>query len=143
MSGINKTQSVLIHIAKKQLGLPEEDYRAMLRNSFNAASSKELSYRQAGALIDEFKRLGFAIKPKAKPSRAKAPNLIHMVSPQELAKIEHLTADVQWRFRDGYQRWLRKYLRKDRITTSREASNVIEALKAMAQRRHSAAEEPF
>ncbi|MDP3012685.1 MAG: hypothetical protein Q8M92_00490, partial [Candidatus Subteraquimicrobiales bacterium] len=71
-----------------------------------------------------------------------APNIIQLVSPQQLAKIEHLKADIKWHVHDGYQRWLKKYLKKDRIATSREANNVIEAMKGMRERQQSTTPAP-
>ncbi len=52
-----------IHIARKDLALDEEAYRGLLRRVAGVASSRDLSDRQADAVITELKRLGW--KPKA------------------------------------------------------------------------------
>jgi phage gp16-like protein len=52
-----------IHIAKKDLALDEEAYRGLLRRVAGVASSRDLSDRQADAVITEMKRLGW--KPQA------------------------------------------------------------------------------
>jgi phage gp16-like protein len=52
-----------IHIAKKDLALDEEAYRGLLRRVAGVASSRDLSDRQADAVITELKRLGW--KPQA------------------------------------------------------------------------------
>jgi phage gp16-like protein len=52
-----------IHIAKKDLALDEEAYRGLLRRVAGVASSRDLSDRQADAVIAEMKRLGW--KPQA------------------------------------------------------------------------------
>ena len=59
-----KRQISLIHVAKNQLGISDENYRQILSgfvlaNGSKATSSKELSYDQCEALIHIFKRLGF------------------------------------------------------------------------------------
>lgn len=131
---IDSTQIKLIHIAINQLKIDDETYRSWLGQWFDVYSCKELTYEQASTLIDEFKKMGFKIVRNRRPRRPQAPNMVQMVSPQELAKIKHLKADIKWRFYDGYYRWLKKYLKKDHITTSKEASRVIEALKSMRDR---------
>lgn len=52
-----------IHIAKKDLALDEEAYRGLLRRVAGVASSRDLTDRQADAVIAEMKRLGW--KPQA------------------------------------------------------------------------------
>ncbi len=52
-----------IHIAKKQLNLDDESYRAILVRLFNKDSAAKLSHRQLSELIAHFKTLGW--KPKA------------------------------------------------------------------------------
>lgn len=54
------TSLAAIHVAKKQLGMAEDDYRALLRRVTGAESAKDLSEGQRGLLLEEFRRLGFA-----------------------------------------------------------------------------------
>ncbi len=58
-----------VHIAKKELGLDDETYRAVLVRVTGKTSSKGLSDRQLDAVLVEFKRLGWAAK-KAATQRA-------------------------------------------------------------------------
>lgn len=53
------SQLALIHVAKKQLGLDEGEYRAILDRVAGVASSRELSRQSFDSLLVEFKRLGF------------------------------------------------------------------------------------
>lgn len=59
------TRAILakLHIAKKELGLAEESYRAILVRVTGNVSSKDCTEAQLQKLLDEFKRLGW--KPKA------------------------------------------------------------------------------
>ena len=57
-----------VHIAKKELGLDDETYRAILKRVTGKDSSKGLGYSQLVAVLDEFKRLGW--KPNTQPKRA-------------------------------------------------------------------------
>jgi len=135
---IDNKQKTLIHICKSQLiqkgELSEQGYRDMMERYYHVRSSVYLTYKQAETFINDMIKLGAVIVPKRHPRRPQAPNMAQMVSPQELAKIEHLKADIKWKFHDGYNRWIKKYLQKDHIATSREASKVIEALKGMLAR---------
>jgi glucosamine 6-phosphate synthetase-like amidotransferase/phosphosugar isomerase protein len=145
---IDKTQIRLIHVAKSQLKIGEENYREMLRAWYGVESSKALTYDQASALIDELKRIGFRLKTKRVASpcamcatyerREKLPDdVIVLASREQLLKIGHLREDVQWKAWDGYVRWLRKYFGIRQVRTSPEASAVIEGLKGllMSQKR--------
>lgn len=55
-----------IHIAKAQLGLDDETYRALLARVAGVRSAKDLTARQVGAVLREFERLGFQSKPSTK-----------------------------------------------------------------------------
>ncbi|CAL7896245.1 phage protein GemA/Gp16 family protein [Fusobacterium necrophorum] len=58
MAELNRNHISLIHVAKKELGLNEEEYRALLQQ-FNVKTSKDLTYAQFERLIEMFEKLGF------------------------------------------------------------------------------------
>ncbi|MCO4053427.1 MAG: regulatory protein GemA [Bosea sp.] len=58
-----------IHIAKKQLALEEEDYRAILERATGKSSAREMTEAERGRVLAEFERLGF----RARPARAGRP----------------------------------------------------------------------
>ena len=62
----------LIHIAKQQLGLEDETYRAMLWSVARVKSSTELDFAGRKKVLDHLKACGFKVAPKAKSSRALA-----------------------------------------------------------------------
>jgi hypothetical protein len=138
---IDKIQVKLIHIALNKLGLSDEAYRLILNQRYWVNSCLALSYDEATNLIKHFQEMGFKIITKRfRTSRndKTAPNIIQLVSPQQLKLIEHLRADIRWHVQDGYFRWLKKWLKKDRITTGKEAFRVIEGLKGMLARQQRA-----
>lgn len=49
----------LVQLARRQLNMAEEDYRALLRRAAGVASSKELTLEGFDAVMAEFHRLGF------------------------------------------------------------------------------------
>lgn len=95
------TSLAKIHIAKSQLGLDDETYRAILARIAGVRSAKDLSPRQIGAVIAEFTRLGWVPKVAQKVTRAKpnpANDLRKLVS-----KIEAFLAEANrpWEYADG------------------------------------------
>jgi hypothetical protein len=140
---ITPMQIKLIGMGRSQLGLPDEDYYKLLSDRYWCNSCKDLTYKEASELIDHFKTMGFKIKSSREPQpprgrrprgAAVANNIANLPSKEQLRYIELLRADIRWHLRDGYYHWLVKWLKKDSIATSREASRVIEGLKGMLKR---------
>ena len=148
---IEPVQIRLIHIAKAQLSLSEDEYRQIIgaQTKMKKWSSKDLTYFEADGLINYFKTLGFKIqssyirtsgaarRSRWQPSNARgrarqnAANVVLMPSRDQMEMIDVLKKKITWRFEDGYQRWLQKYMRIARIVTADQASNTIEGLKKL------------
>lgn len=60
---IGNPQKALIHVAKKQLGLTEDEYRAAL-GRVGVTTSKDLTFPRYSELLDHFKECGFTPVPK-------------------------------------------------------------------------------
>lgn len=56
----------IINIAKGQLGLDEDDYRAMLLRVTGKSSLRQMSERQKIDVVEEMKRLGFRVQAGGK-----------------------------------------------------------------------------
>lgn len=90
-----------IHIAKKDLGLDEDTYRALLARVAGVRSAKDLNARQMGAVLRELERLGWTAKPTSTAGR-KAPT--PTADRQKLiGKIEAFLAEAKrsWAYADG------------------------------------------
>ena len=63
--GTESRKSLLakVHIAKKQLALEDELYRALLRDAFSASSAAELSEKELQDLLMRFQSMGFQPAP--------------------------------------------------------------------------------
>lgn len=90
-----------IHIAKKDLGLDDETYRALLGRVAGVRSAKDLNPRQIGAVLAEFTRLGWESAPAKNQGRkapAAAPDRAKLVG-----KIEAFLAEAKrsWAYADG------------------------------------------
>ena len=70
---IGKKEKALVHVAKTQLGLSEEDYRSVLA-SVGVKSSTELNHVQLDEVMKRFEAEGFKPKNRRPPQmrRAKA-----------------------------------------------------------------------
>ncbi|MGQ7818805.1 gp16 family protein [Metapseudomonas furukawaii] len=74
-----------IQIARRQLGLDDHTYRAILKRSAGVESSKDLTPRQVGRVLAEFERLGW------QPSSGKTTGR----SPKPRADLESLVGKVK------------------------------------------------
>lgn len=89
-----------IHIAKKELGLDESTYRAMLRAHGGVSSAKDLTLIGAAKVLAHLERSGF--KPKAATALRSRPSVGADRAPL-MSKVEALLADAgrPWAYADG------------------------------------------
>lgn len=85
-----------IHIAKAQLGLDDDTYRALLARVAGVRSAKELSPRQIGAVLAEFQRLGWTAKPAKKAGRS---------APKPAAERKALVGKIEAQLAEAGRRW--------------------------------------
>ncbi len=91
---INKKQLAVIHIAKKQTGMKEDEYRALL-SSAGVTSSKNLDGKGFSHVMDRFEAMGFkttSLRKKA-GNRRKVKNLPRSKSAM-MWKIEAILLDM-------------------------------------------------
>lgn len=119
-----------IHIAKKDLGLDDDSYRAMLMRIAGKTSSKDLSPLQMANVLRELERLGWQpkrgrAKPKPAADRAKL-----------VGKIEAQLADAgrSWEYGDGIAKRLYK-VEKVEWLNPEQLRGVVAALSYDAKRR--------
>ncbi len=72
MSAANSALAA-IHVAKKQLGMQEDDYRAVLARVTGKRSSKDMDEAERGRVLAEFKRLGFQNKTNKEGPNVSSP----------------------------------------------------------------------
>jgi hypothetical protein len=140
MKMIEPKQKQLIHIAQSQCKLSDVEYRDIIAGQTKGkkTSSKDLTYFEADAVINYFvKTLGFKIVGRDRRSRrsparrSSARNVTFLPSTDQLNMIDTLKVQIQWQLADGFQRWLAKYIKTDRVRTSAQAQRAIEGLKGM------------
>ena len=128
----DKKQLQLIHIAKTQLALDDETYRETLEYRYNVSSSKDLTYNQASNFIGFLSENCFKFKKKVKPLKAKkADNVIELATPAQHKLIEVLRNNIVWKVENGYELYIQKRLKINKVITKADAFKVINALKGM------------
>ncbi|MDX1464101.1 MAG: regulatory protein GemA [Halomonas sp.] len=110
---ISKGKLAQIHIAKAQLGLGDDEYRAILARTAGVSSAKQLTNRNVGNVLAEFRRLGWQPKPAKKAGRKppRPPATRQVV----MGKVEALLADAgrPWAYADGMARHMFRVERVD------------------------------
>lgn len=130
---ITGTQIKIIHIAKGQLGMTDDDYRGLLADMFQVESSKALSADQAAQLIDELKKKGFVLKTKGRPARLKKPTRVSR--DMQLQKVEALltVGGKSWAYADALAKRICKVDRMGFVADD-QLYKIITALRKQAQR---------
>lgn len=124
-----------IHIARKQLSMSEDAYRAMLQSVAGVASAGDLDLRGRGKVLQHLKNLGW------KPKTRKKKQVVTPSLPQD-KKIRALWLDMhnEGVVKHPEEAALRSYVRRitgcDRLEwiTTKQASIVIESLKQWQMR---------
>jgi phage gp16-like protein len=126
-----------IHVAKKAMAMHDDSYRALLRRITGYDSSSACSEVELDAVLQEFKRLGFADKRAMPPLSNKA----------YVRKIYAIWRDLKPYLRDGSGAALRSFVQRQTRTEARpegvaspeflnpeDGNLVVEGLKAWLSR---------
>ncbi len=118
-----------IHIAKKDLGLDDDTYRALLHRVTGQSSAKDLSPLQVAKVLQEFERLGWKSQQgrgKPKPAADKA---------KLVGKIEAQLAEAgrPWEYGDGLAKRLYQVERLEWLD-AKQLGGVVAALAKDAKR---------
>lgn len=134
---MSKAALAKIHIAKKEMGLDDFSYRAILVRVTGQSSSAKMNDNQRADVITEFKNLGWKPRAKARKSnwRKPADNPMHR-------KIWALGKELDTRgyWKSNWKNALRQFVKSETGVDdidwleTKQASNVIEALKSIVRR---------
>lgn len=135
---INRAQTSLIHVAKTQLGLDDEEYRTILNSVCGVDSSKAIrSHDDFKQLIKAFIKLGF--NPEKAIRQTVSPR-VSGASPAQLQHIRDLWLQVTNKPNDpnALNKFLQSRFRIDHLNMlpKQKAQAVIEALKEMFNRKY-------
>jgi len=125
-----------VKIAQKQLGISDDDYRAVLAERYGVDSSTQLTGAQLGNLIQHMERLGFRPRPSTKSKARK------LADDRQSRMIRGIWIELHQLgvVRNAGEGALAAYVKRqtgvERLEwlTMAQASNVIESLKAWRDR---------
>lgn len=132
--------TAIINIAKAQLGLDEDDYRALLVRVTGLASLRAMTIRQKTAVVEEMKRLGFRITSGGRrlpPSHKPYIRLIHA-----LWKSCHRLGAIESGSRESLRAFCKRLIAHGEdsvavdpdLLTHDQATPIIKALREMEAR---------
>lgn len=106
-----KRELAQIHIAKSDLGLDDDTYRALLKDVAGVDSAAKLNAKQRTAVLERFKTKGWVNK---KQNRGKSPSTAIPKEPL-MSKIGALLADMKlpWSYANGIAKQMYKVSRVD------------------------------
>ena len=131
------TELAQIHIAKKDLGLDDDTYRAMLWTCARVSSSKDLDHAGRAAVIAHLKARGF--KPKRNGFKSQAPANVKQSKVALISKIGALLTVLEkpWEYADGMARKMFK-VEKLIWCTPQHLHKLVAALEYTKQRHENA-----
>ncbi|WP_071912780.1 regulatory protein GemA [Aeromonas sp. SCS5] len=134
----------IVQVGRRELGLDEEDYRALLESVTGARSAKGLSAAKLEAVITAMKGLGFKVKGGAQVNGRRSPPSSAKVQAPEVRKVRAIwiTMSNDGLLQDGSEDALGSFIRRMTANanggigvnraewlTSAQAERVLEALK--------------
>lgn len=135
---LRRKQKALLHVAKKDLRLSDDDYRVILVHVAGVTSSTELDRAGFDAVMGAFERLGFKPLARRGPDYGRRPGMA------SLAQLD-LNRDLwtEWSGaapEDGLETWVKRTFKVDslRFLTADAARKATTALPAMKARKRAA-----
>ena len=131
----------MIHVAKKQLGLDEDVYRAALKQATGKTSLRAMTKGELVQVVDHFKAKGFKVRRVTGKSPKAYVRLIFALwkSCAKLGVIDNGSNKALRAFVAGQTERTGKRIDDPNFLTYDEASPIIETLKSMEQRGKGAA----
>lgn len=134
---LRSRQLAAIHVAKKNLGLDDESYRAVLRNATGLESAGDMDARQRAKVLADMRRRGFDRSPRRAATPALGPRPHNFRTNPQYSKIEALLHECGkgWSYAGGISR---NMFGKPRIEmcSAAELRGIITALEKYRRRHH-------
>lgn len=130
---MNQKRLALLRVARQQLGLDEDSYRAILLVQGGVESAKDLCDDGFERVMARFGELGFVSTARKKWFKPRGTNAAALVTPGQQQRLQALFGELAWgaERQEGFNR---RMCKKAWPQTRAEANRVIEALKAMVAR---------
>jgi isocitrate dehydrogenase kinase/phosphatase len=129
---ISARQKAVLHVAKSQLRLSDENYRAVLREQGGVESSNDLTNATFDRVMRRFEELGFTNTARHPRPRNYQPNAL--VTPEQQNLIAGYYIQLGWTDKSRQIGFSKRCCKKSFPQTRRDANKVIEGLKAILKR---------
>ncbi len=131
-----RTDLAKIHIAKKQLKMDDDSYRAMLKNVVSVESTKDLDFHGRQKVLHKLKQLGFSSRKKYGVKSSKKPSISDKI---RAVWIEMAQQEIVW---DSSETALQNYVKRmtknkyqaPQFCDTRTAIIILESLKKWQKR---------
>ena len=149
-AGSNPQRNALyakIQIARKQIGMEEDDYRSMLKQRYGKASLTRLTHDELGDLVQHFVSLGF--KPRRRTGSKTGTRPLDQTPTSKKIRALWLSLHALGLVEDRSEKALAAFVKRQagvddlRWLTPAESYKVIEALKKWAERDAGVCWDPF
>jgi len=132
---ITEKQLKMIWTLARQLGMESELLHEMVFDVTGKKSLKTLTVPEAVGIIDGLVHDGAKVRRKRKPRRALPENVVELLTGEQIRLIEYLVDQLGWDNPKQLMGFNRRVIKKERICTTKEASKIIEGLKAILNRK--------
>jgi len=132
---ITEKQKKIIWVLARQLGMDSELLHKMIFEVTGKDSLKKLTVPEAVEIIDGLVHDGAKIRRKRKPRRGLPENVVELVTGEQIRLIEYLVDQLGWDNPKQLAGFNRRVIKKERICTIKEASKIVEGLKAILNRK--------
>ena len=133
---ITTNQIKLIWVAKRRVGMADDDFRAALVHLTGVASVKELDSDGLDVLMGFFEYCGFRPSTPRGPNFGTRPGMASFAQIELIRSLWHEYTGEVYDTEDQLNAWMERYWKISslRFLTSADAPKVITALKAMKAR---------
>lgn len=131
---VTKQQQALLHVAKKELQLADEDYQSVLLLYGGVESSKYMTQEGFKRVMNHFEWLGFTSTAAARPYKAPRRDPAGIPYPAQLQMIQSLFDQLGWPEGERQRGFCQRVIKKSWPQTRNEANKILEGLKAILAR---------
>jgi hypothetical protein len=129
---ISNAQKKLLHVARRNAGIKEDDYRALLKAEAGVSSSNDLDNTGLDRVLKRFEKLGFNNTAHKAKTRNHQPQATITEDQQQL--IRELYAQLGWHEMSRQRGFNKRCCKKSFPQTRSDAIKVTEGLKKMLER---------
>jgi hypothetical protein len=131
---IDRTKIALLHVAKRDLALDDESYRALLKAEAGVDSARDLDAGGFAKVMKRLERAGFVSTAKSRSRARRVHQPAGLITPDQQVMIVELYQQLGWTDQSRQMGFSKRCCRKSFPQTRSDGIKVIEGLKAILLR---------